>query len=146
MPSTLSCKGFPQTSFPSASACRYSLVASARPLDLLCPLAYCSEAHFPPQLLNIGPVRVSTCAYSELDEGACLARRGVSFFSWGTLSGRAVRMRVGIQDPHFSFPMLCAHICTQRCLSPLVHNLPLLVETHGHPFTWDSVVPLEVHP
>lgn len=49
-------------------------------------------------------------------------------------------------DPHFSSPMLCAHIHRQRCLSPLAQNLPLLVKTRGHPFIWDSIVPLEVRP
>lgn len=36
-------------------------VASARPLDLLCPLPHCSETHLPPHLLNTGPAQGFVC-------------------------------------------------------------------------------------
>ena len=95
-------------------------MASARSLDLLCPLAPFSEAHLPCRLLNTGPVRVSTCASSEPDLGACLARKGVSLLLGGPPSGRAVRTRD--PDLNLSFPLLCAHIDAQRCLGPLVQS------------------------
>lgn len=45
--------------------------------------------------------------------GLCCWGRGFLYISWGMLSGRAVRMKVGTQDlldPHFSFHVLRTHI------------------------------------